>query len=151
MQKSIVFILTVAVAVLGLPTMSLAATEKPVVAKTAVVTKATPTKKVVAKTTTKPAVKPVVKKVEVEEVVTSTASTLPAKPLPTGSIVAVSTSAVTSLTQSCNKAIQEANKFCKKIAAGCPSWSETPKCVKANEECDVKLQAAMDLCPSIEQ
>jgi hypothetical protein len=147
MQKITIFILTAAVVVLGLPTMSLAATEKPVATKSAVVVTKSTAKKVVAKTTTKP----VVKKVEVDEVETIATSTIPAKPLPAGSIVAVSTSAVTSLTQKCNKAIQEANKFCKKIAAGCPSWSETPKCVKANEECDVKLQAAMDLCPSIEQ
>ncbi len=148
MQKIAIFITALAVAILGLPAMSLAEVEKLPVSQATVV-KAAPTKKVVAKTTTKPTVKPVVKKVEVSEEVTT--STVPAKPLPAGSIVAVSTSAVTSLTQKCNKAIQEANKFCKKIAAGCPSWSETPKCVKANEECDVKLQAAMDLCPSIEQ
>lgn len=106
-----------------------------------VAVKSTTKKKAPAKSAAKPVAKPVAKKVVNVGHVTSIR--------PNGAIVAVASAAVTKPNLTCLQAMDVANKYCKKIAVGCASYSESPKCVEANKECDEQQQEALSLCPAI--
>jgi|GEM_PF-7047357 uncharacterized protein YraI len=63
--------------------------------------------------------------------------------------VAISTASVlTDLTATCMKAIKKANAYCLSIAKGCSSMSKTPKCLEANDKCEVQQQEALAICPT---
>ena len=78
----------------------------------------------------------------------------PAKPVAVKKALEVKTasisdSAVTNPNAACMRAINKANRFCQKIAAGCSSQSTTEKCKSANEKCEVEQQEALALCPTV--
>lgn len=117
------------------------------VAKQVVKVKNTKTKIVIKKSpakVVKKSVKTTLKK-EVSPVVITAASSPETEE---AAVASVSSSAATNPTATCMRAINQANKFCKKIARGCSSQSKTEKCVAANEQCEVNQQEALALCPA---
>lgn len=63
--------------------------------------------------------------------------------------VAISNASVlTDLTATCMQAIKKANAYCLSIAKGCSSMSKTPKCLEANDKCEVQQQEALAICPT---